>query len=73
MTEELPRQSQAPGEVFTSTSVIPPARGLAQPLQYSILLQSAQQKESKKKEDTEMCVNQVKNHLQREGMDLSSS
>lgn len=42
MTEELAHQSQDTGEVLIRNIVIPPAKDLAQPLQYSILLQSAQ-------------------------------
>jgi len=42
MTVELARQCQDIGGVFISRIVIPPEKDLAQPLQYSILLQSAQ-------------------------------
>jgi len=42
MTEELAHHCQGTGEVFIRNIIIPPEKGLAQPLQYSILLQSAQ-------------------------------
>lgn len=47
-SEELAHQCQDTGEVFIRNIIIPPEKDLAQPLQYSVLLQSAQSKVSKK-------------------------
>lgn len=42
MTGELAHQCQDTGEVSISNIIIPPEKDLAQPPQYSILLQSAE-------------------------------